>query len=487
MQVELRDIRKYFGLVRANDGISLTLEGGRIYGLLGENGAGKSTLMKILSGYQPLDSGVILLDGDEVAFDSPAAALSGGVGMLYQDPLDMPPFTVIENYQLGRDKHLRLDNKSASNELKQITGRYNFELDQEASIDSLSLGERQQLELVRLLAGGARVLILDEPTTGISAEQKEMLFNSMRTMAHQEGRTLILVSHKLNEVQDLCDYAFVLRRGQLVGEIDIPCPNEKLVEMMFGQIPARSQRQAFVLGRTMLEIKDLTLADHRLTVSDINLSVNAGEVFGLAGLEGSGQGQLIKGCAGLLKPEKGYIFLEGMEITRWSYHRRRASRIAYLAAGRLEEGLVAGLSLTEHLVLAQKKHKFFIDWDSARSLMAERIKEYQIVGRPGSTADELSGGNQQRLLFGLLNRPLKLLLLEHPTRGLDVRSTNYTWELLYKRRQEGTAILFMSADLDEIIERSDRIAVFFGGRMSRIVDAKNTTADELGYMIGGQT
>jgi simple sugar transport system ATP-binding protein len=237
----------------------------------------------------------------------------------------------------------------------------------------------------------------------------------------------------------------------------------------------------------MLELKDLTLSDRRLTVSDINLSVNAGEVFGLAGLEGSGQGQLIKGCAGLLKPENGHILLEGVEINHWSYHRRQSARIAYVAAGRLEEGLVAGLSLTEHLVLAQPKRKFFIDWYSARSLMTERIKEYQIVGRPDSTADELSGGNQQRLLFGLLNRPLKLLLLEHPTRGLDVRSTNYTWELLYQRRQEGTAILFMSADLDEVIERSDRIAVFFGGRMSRIVDAKTTTADELGLMIGGQT
>ncbi len=486
MQIELRDIRKTFGLVRANDGISLDLEGGRIYGLLGENGAGKSTLMKILSGYQRQDSGQILLDDAEIAFESPAAALSGGVGMLYQDPLDMPPFTVIENFQLGRDKRLPLHNKSASAELREITGRYNFELDQEALIESLSLGERQQLELVRLLAGGARVLILDEPTTGISAEQKEMLFSSMRTMAREEGRTLILVSHKLEEVQDLCDYAFVLRGGHLVGEIEIPCPNEKLVEMMFGHIPVRSRRQSFVLGRSILQIKDLKVSDRRLTISDINLSVNAGEVFGLAGLEGSGQGQLIKGCAGLLKPENGQILLEGKEVNNWSFHRRQKSGIAYVAAGRLEEGLVAGLTLTEHLVLAQPKHRFFIDWAGARSLMKERIQEYQIIGRPDSKADELSGGNQQRLLFGLLNRPLKLLLLEHPTRGLDVRSTNYTWELLYLRRQEATAILFLSADLDEIIERCDRIAVFFGGRMSRIVDAKTTTADELGYMIGGQ-
>jgi ABC-type uncharacterized transport system ATPase subunit len=486
MRVELHDIHKYFGLVRANDGISLTLESGRIYGLLGENGAGKSTLMKILSGYQPPDKGQIVLGDEQTVFDSPADALGGGVGMLYQDPLDLPPFTVMENYLLGRDKKVGLNQKAAAAELRAITERYQFELDTDAYIESLSLGERQQLELVRLLAGGARVLILDEPTTGISAEQKDLLFSSMRTMAHDEGRTLILVSHKLDEVQDLCDHAFVLRKGKLVGESEVPCPNETLVEMMFGQVPARSERPPFELGAPVLQVVDATLADRRLAIHDINLTVQSGEVFGLAGLEGSGQRHLIMGCAGLIHPETGKLLLAGDDITSWSFHRRQGSGIAYMAAGRLEEGLVAGLSLSEHLVLAQLEHSFFVNWDDARELMTERIKEYQIVGRPESSADELSGGNQQRLLFALLNSPLKLLLLEHPTRGLDVRSTNYIWELLYRRRNEGTAILFMSADLDEIIERSDRIAVFSGGTMSRIVQARDTSADELGHLIGGQ-
>lgn len=486
MRIEIQNIRKYFGPVKANDGISLAFEAGKIYGLLGENGAGKSTLMKILSGYQPPDSGQILLDGKPVQYKSPAEALQYGVGMLYQDPLDFPPFRIIENYLLGRDGRGLLDFKAAEAELRALTKRYNFVLDLNAFIDTLSLGERQQLELVRLLAGGAQVLILDEPTTGISAEQKEQLFDSMRTLAREENKTLILVSHKLDEVQELCDYAYVLRKGQLVGGTDVPCPNTRLVEMMFGEIPVRSARPAYPLGEPVLEVRDVTVDTYRLRIENINLSVCASEVFGLAGLEGSGQKLLLKAIAGLLKPNAGQILLGNEDISHWSYHRRQAADIGYVAAGRLEEGLVAGLSITEHTILAQPEHNFFVDWTASREEATRRIQEYQIVGSPGTNADELSGGNQQRLLFALQKAPLKLLLLEHPTRGLDVRSADYIWELLYRRRQDGTAILFMSADLDEVIDRSDRIAVFSGGRMSRIVDSSSTTVDELGHLIGGQ-
>ena len=486
MRVELQEIHKHFGPVRANDGISLVFEEGTIYGLLGENGAGKSTLMKILSGYQPPDSGQILLDGRPARFDSPATGLASGVGMLYQDPLDMPPFKVVDNYLLGRDQRLRLNYRQATAELEDISSRYGFELDPSAYVDTLSLGERQQLELARLLAGGAQLLILDEPTTGISAEQQELLFHSIRKLAYEEGKTLILVSHKLEEIQELCSTAYVLRRGKFVGQSEVPCANEVLVELMFGQVPARGQRPPFELGQPLLEVEGLAAGDYRLTIDNINLSVRSGEVFGLAGLEGSGQRRLIQAIAGLISPSAGAIRIAGEDVTAWSFHKRQSSGVAYLAAGRLEEGLVAGLTLTEHLVLAQPEHSFLVKWDEARHEMTRRIEHYQIVGRPGSTADELSGGNQQRLLFALLNHPLKLLLLEHPTRGLDVRSTDYIWDLLYRRRDEGTTVLFMSADLDEIIDRSDRIAVFVAGKMSRVVDAKETSVDELGHLIGGQ-
>lgn len=486
MRVELIDIRKIFGPVKANDGVSLTLEAGQIYALIGENGAGKSTLMKILSGYQPPTSGQILLDDQPVHFHSPADALAKGVGMLYQDPLDLPPFRVIDNYLLGRDRRVRLDYRQARKELQQLAQRYNFAIDPNATIDSLSLGERQQLELVRLLAGGAEVLILDEPTTGISAEQKEILFASIRRLAFEEGKTIILVSHKLEEVQDLCVHAYVLRRGKLVGQSSLPCFNELLVAMMFDQIPTRRARPPYELGPPLLELRGVTIPTYNLTVANVNLAVRSGEVLGLAGLEGSGQRLVLQSCAGLLRPSQGHILLNGEEVTGWSYHQRRRKGVAYLAAGRLEEGLVADLSLTEHLVLAQPEHSFFVDWPAATSEMTRRVHDYQIVGRPDSTADQLSGGNQQRLLFALLNSPLKLVLLEHPTRGLDVRSMDIIWDLLYGRRNDGTAIVFMSADLDEILERSDRIAVFSGGVMSRIVAASQTSVKELGHLIGGE-
>jgi ABC-type uncharacterized transport system ATPase subunit len=509
MRIELKEIRKYFGAVKANDGISLVFEGGKIYGLLGENGAGKSTLMKILSGYQPPDGGQILLDDQPVSFKSPSQALKHGVGMLYQDPLDFPPLRILDNYLLGRDARVVPNYAKARQELQVLMDRYGFEVDFQANIDSLSLGERQQLELVRLLAGGAQILILDEPTTGISAEQKELLFGSIRRLTHEEGKTLILVSHKLDEVQELCDNAYVLRRGKLVGETPVPCPTENLVEMMFGEALPRSSRPEFVFRsgeaevilrekltpddqvpagppKPAVELQDVTLATYRLTVKNINLSVQPGEIYGLAGLEGSGQRLVVQACAGLLHPEHGKITLAGQDVSHWSYHKMQSAGVSYVAAGRLEEGLVAGLSLTEHVVLSLPKHTFMVDWKGAEQETARRIETYQIVGRPELTVDSLSGGNQQRLLFGLLNTPLKLLLLEHPTRGLDVRSAEYIWDLLYQRREDGTAIIFMSADLDEIIERSDQIVVFSGGIMSRIVDARKTSVDELGHLIGGQ-
>jgi simple sugar transport system ATP-binding protein len=486
MRIDLQGIHKHFGSVRANDGINLVFEEGKIYGLLGENGAGKSTLMKILSGYQPPDVGKIILDGKPVRFKSPAHALSHKVGMLYQDPLDFPPMRIMDNYMLGRDAQVLLNYGKTKNELQGLLDRYGFSVDLGANIDSLSLGERQQLELVRLLAGGARVLILDEPTTGISAAQKEILFESIRRLTHDEGKTLILVSHKLDEVQELCDYAFVLRRGKLVGETDLPCSNNILVELMFGQVPQRTVRPDHKPGNPVVELQNLTLTTYQLEVKNVNLIVNAGEIYGLAGLEGSGQKLIIQACAGLLHPTEGKYLLAGGDVTHWNYHRLQAFGVSYVAAGRLEEGLVQGLTLTEHVVLSLPKHSFMVDWNSARQETRRRIERFQVVGTPELAVDSLSGGNQQRMLFGLLNSPLKLLLLEHPTRGLDVQSAEWIWELLYQRRIDGTAIIFMSADLDEIIERSDRIVVFSGGVMSRVVDAQKTSAVELGHLIGGQ-
>jgi simple sugar transport system ATP-binding protein len=486
MRLEINDIRKHFGEVKANDGISFTLQGGMIYGLLGENGAGKSTLMKVLSGYHQPDSGSVCMGGEALRFDSPAQALAHGVGMIYQDPLDVPSMRILDNYLLGRDRRIRLDRRMARREISDIAERIGFDVDPQAFIDTLTLGERQQLEMIRLLAMGAQVLILDEPTTGISGEQKEELFSSIRKLAKEEGKLIILVSHKLSEVQELCDRVFVLRNGKLVGETEIPCPTENLVRMMFEEIPPRPTRITHVRTENALQLKDVAVEGPRLEITDINLTVREGEVFGLAGLEGSGQRVLLQACAGLLNPKKGSVLLNGEDVTRTGFQRLRLKGVAYLPAGRLEEGLVAGLSLTEHVALATMGREFVLDWDRYTDRTVDRIQRYQIVGSPETAVDELSGGNQQRALFALLRDPLKMILLEHPTRGLDVRSADWIWQLLMRRVEQGTMILFMSADLDELIERSDRIAAFSGGVMSRIVDAAETTAEELGFLIGGE-
>lgn len=486
MRTELQDISKRFGPVQANDKITLTLEPGRIYGLLGENGAGKSTLMKILSGFQPADSGRILLDGQAQHFASPADALAAGVGMLYQEPLDLPPFTVLENYLLGKAGGLLVHSPQVAEELRQLGARYGFDVNPDEQIQNLSLGERQQLELLRLLSGGAQLLILDEPTTGISAKQKELLFSSMFHLAEKEGKTLILVSHKLDEVQELCSQVFVLRKGALVGGAKLPCPNSELVTLMFEQLPPRRQRAKYATGTAALELQGAVVRTPRLDLPPTDLEIGAGEVFGLAGLEGSGQELLLKACAGLLPMAAGRRLLAGTDITTLGYHRTCQRGVRYLAAGRLEEGLVSGLTLTEHVALVTEEPSFLVDWPTNRQQTAERITRYQVVGSPDSTVEQLSGGNQQRFLFGLLPASLKLILMEHPTRGLDLRSTDWIWQQLNERRQDGTAILFISADLDEIIERSDRIAVFSAGRMSRIVAADQTNVQELGHLIGGQ-
>jgi simple sugar transport system ATP-binding protein len=485
MIVALKNIRKYFGTVKANDGITFTLEAGKIYGLLGENGAGKSTLMKILSGYQSQDSGQIMLDGVTSSFQSPAQALANGIGMIYQDPHDVPSMNVLDNYLLGRSSGVRLNRERGKDELLTTAKRMGFPIDMKAHIDMLSLGERQQLELLRLLALGAEVLILDEPTTGISAEQKEELFSSIRQLA-KEGKTIILVSHKLSEVQELCEHVMVLRRGKLVGESDIPCSMEKLVGMMFEEIPSRRDRESFVRDDLCLKVKDVILESDRVTVQNLNLTVKTGEIFGLAGLEGSGQRLLLQACAGLIHPSAGQLLLNSEDITRKSYHRLLNAGVGYLSAGRLEEGLIAGLTLLEHIALTDPDTGFVVDRTHYVELTKELIEEYKIVGKPSTMIDALSGGNQQRALFALLRTPLKLLLLEHPTRGLDVRSSDHIWQLLFTRVKEGTSIMFMSADLDELVERSDRIAAFSGGIMSRVVDAAKTSAEELGHLIGGE-
>ena len=485
MKVELKDIHKTFGAVHANEGINLTIPAGTIQGILGENGAGKSTLMKILSGFYLADQGQILLDDRPVFIHSPANAIQQGIGMLHQDPLDFPPMRVIDNFILGRKGGIFTGQAEASRDFKRLAEQFSFAINPDSYVDTLTVGERQQLEILRLIWLGARALIFDEPTTGISAAQKVKLFAALRLLAEQ-GKTVLFVSHKLEDVEGLCSSVAVLRQGRLVGEAKQPYDTKKLVEMMFGKTISVGERNPCGAEDVTLCLSKLSVEDYRLKVRDVNLDVHCGEVIGLAGMEGSGQGLFLRAVGGMTHTVGGKILINGRDLTNRSYQVFKKNSVAFLPAARLEEGLVPGLNLTEHFVLAEKAKGFFINWDDGRLLAQRRIKEFNVRGTPANTVESLSGGNQQRALLALLREPLSLVLLEHPTRGLDIESTIYIWSKLKERCEKGTSILFISSDLEEILQYSDRVMVFFSGKATPPLRADSLTTEKLGELIGGK-
>ena len=485
MKVELRDIHKSFGPVYANKGLNLTFYSGKIQGILGENGAGKSTLMKILSGFYQEDQGEIFLDDDKVVILSPADAMYHGIGMLHQDPLDFPPMQVLDNFMMGAKGGIFLDRRQVKREFLARNKEFDFGLDPENYVDALTVGERQQLEILRLLWLGAEVLILDEPTTGISAPQKKKLFATLRKLA-SEGKTIIFVSHKLEEVGQLCDRVAVLRAGELVGKMEPPFDNEALISMMFGKPVLKDKRKKIPPGELVLEMRDVSLEDYRLQINDVNIKVFQGEVIGLAGMEGSGQTLFLRACTGLLRPVGGEIYLKDEAMVGKTYLNFRQKGVGYLPAARMEEGLIPGLTLSEHFSLVEDSKSLFINEKQAVDICNQRIKEYDIRGRESTNVEMLSGGNQQRALLALLKDSLSLMLMEHPTRGLDVESSIDIWRKLKSRCNEGTAVIFISSDLEEILTYSDRILVFFSGQISKPMDVVSTTVEELGELIGGK-
>jgi ABC-type uncharacterized transport system ATPase subunit len=486
MKVELRGIHKYFGNNHANNDITLTIPSGTIQGILGENGAGKSTLMKILSGFIHADQGEILLDGKPVSISSPAEAIRFGIGMLHQDPLDFPPMRILDNFMLGLPGGLFPNRKEATQDFNLLKKEFGFSLDPESYVDSLTVGERQQLEILRLLFLGARVFILDEPTTGISAAQKTKLFDTLKKLPEQ-AITIIFVSHKLEDVEVLCDQVAVLRQGKLVGEVkEKPFDTKKLVEMMFGKEITLGARQVAERHGCVLALNNLSIEDARLRLKEVNFEVEGGEVIGLAGLEGSGQGAFLRACAGIVRPVGGSVKLRGRDLTGKSYHMYKRNGVEFLPAARLEEGLIPGLSLTEHFILAEKSKGVFINRERGVREAQSKIASFNIKGTPAHTVESLSGGNQQRALLSLLRDPLSLVLVEHPTRGLDIESVIYIWGKLKERCRKGTAIVFISSDLEEILQYSDRVLVFFSGKISQPLDASTTSVEQLGELIGGK-
>lgn len=488
MRIQLAGITKRFGSLVANDRITLDIPVSTIQGILGENGAGKSTLMKILSGYQRPDEGRILLDGREVTISSPKDALSLGIGMLHQDPLDFPTLTALDNYLLGDQTSLIPDRKKAARKFAALNKELGFSLDPGSMVGELTVGERQQLEILRLLASGAKTLILDEPTTGISLPQKEKLFSTLKTLASR-GMTILFVTHKLEDVGALCTQVCVLRQGVLVGSVASPFSTEAAVSLMFGRELPKQIRIQRKRGNPVLEARSVGIDSLRLRLRDIDLELREGEILGLAGMEGSGQSLFLGACGGLVVPSAGSFCIDDDSQSHLmkghDYHDFRKHGVAWLPASRMEEGLVPGMSLSEHSIIAGRQKGFFIDRKAALIDIEQRISEFRIKGKPETLVEALSGGNQQRTLLALLPEDVRLILIEHPTRGLDIESSAYIWSRLRERCSKGASVVFISSDLDEILTYSDRVLVFYAGRVSAALDADKLRIDSLGRLIGG--
>jgi simple sugar transport system ATP-binding protein len=440
--------------------------------------------MKILAGYVRKTSGNILLDGRAVDYRGPSQAATLGIGMLYQDPLDFPLLSVLENFMMGRSHGVSSKEADNRRQLENLTGKFGFHLSARVQVRDLTVGERQQLEIVRLLALGVEVLILDEPTTGISSLQRDILFDALKKLAAQQ-KTILLVSHKLEDVEALCDRVTVLREGKVAGEMDKPFDTPKLLAWMFGSLPASPPCAETKPGPITLAMEQVSASGGRAGLLNCNVVIHEGEVVGLAGLEGSGQGVFLRLAAGLEKPEKGVIKVCRDTITGNDYHAFKARGVTFLPTARLEEGLIPGLTITEHFAL-QQDEGVLVAWEDSRTLARERIDKFRVLGRPSSRVESLSGGNQQRLLLALMPTDPALLLLENPTRGLDVESARWVWEQLVEYTANGTSIVFSSAELEEILQVASRILVFYDGVVVRDVRTCDTTLEELGQAIAGK-
>ena len=484
MDVTFQQISKSFGSVKALTKVSLTAKSGTIHGLIGENGAGKSTLMKILTGYQSKTNGTILIDGREAKLNTPKQATKLGIGMLYQEPMDFTPLTVLENFTIGSPDKNRRDLRFA---LQNLSVRFGFHLDPDRCVEQLTVGERQQIELLRLIHCQTRILILDEPTTGISPAQKEALFPALKQLA-ADGMTILLVSHKLEEVATLCDEVTVLRHGQVTHHTTAPFHFPELLTAMFGSIPKRQNKSAArKKGSPVLEMKKVEAAGERQGLHRCTISAKAGEVIGLAGLDGAGQSTFLRLAAGLTIPEKGTVHLFGEDLPGKPEASSRAQALgtSFIPADRLEEALFASISLSDHFSLKKKQSSFWRSQQNAGQLAEKSISTFSIKGQQKTTAGDLSGGNQQRLLLALLDPQSRIVLLENPTRGLDIRSGHWVWQYLRDQLPQETCIIFSSPELDEIIHYSDRILVFHDGDIVMDSAVTDTSHDVIAAAMAG--
>jgi general nucleoside transport system ATP-binding protein len=497
LAVELRGITKRFPGVVANKDIELRVRRGEVHAIVGENGAGKSTLMKTLYGMHRPDEGEILLDGTAVTFRSPGDAIAAGVGMVHQHFMLADNFTVLENVVLGSEptRGLRLDRAEARRRIREISDRYALGLDPDTLVEDLGVGDRQRVEIAKVLYRGATTLILDEPTAVLVPQEVDELFGNLAELK-REGLTVIFISHKLDEVRKVADAITVIRRGTTVGEADPRTTTVKqLAEMMVGsELPTPQTRTATVRDTAVLQLRGVTVATPggRPAVDDVSLTVREGEVVGIAGVEGNGQAELVDAIMGLRPLAAGTIVLGADDITSWSTRQRREEGLGFIPEDRHRQGMLLDAPLWENRILGHQTRPpavkgAFIDRKSARADTERIMRDYDVrAPGPDTLAVALSGGNQQKLIVGreMSARP-RLLIAAHPTRGVDVGAQSVIWELLKDARAEGMGIVLISADLDELIGLSDTLRVMLRGALVATLDPAHLTPEELGGHMTG--
>ncbi|MBP2636559.1 MAG: Monosaccharide-transporting ATPase [Firmicutes bacterium] len=496
--VEMRGIRKEFAGIVANDDITLTVRRGEIHALLGENGAGKSTLMNILFGlYQP-DGGSIRLRGQAVSIANPKAANELGIGMVHQHFQLVHNFTVTENIILGLEPNCCgiVNTKSAGNRIKELSKRYGLNVDPAAKIEDISVGMQQKVEILKMLYRDAEILIFDEPTAVLTPQEVTELILIMKKLA-AEGKAIILITHKLKEIKEAADRCTVIRRGRYIGTVEVDgCSVEEMAEMMVGRkVFFKADKQKYLPGEVLLEIKNLTVHNKNKlpAVKDFSLSLHAGEIVGLAGIDGNGQAELVEALVGLRKCQSGQILLQGQDISSLSIKERINAGLAHVPEDRHKRGLVLDYSMEDNLVLEVYDREPFarnqVRKQAAIRRYAQQImQQFDVRAAQGeaSIARSLSGGNQQKAIIGRqISLNPKVLIAVQPTRGLDVGSIEYIHQRLLAQREAGYAVLLVSLELEEILNLADRIGVISKGELIGLVQAQDASENDLGLMMAG--
>lgn len=498
--VEMRGITKKFPGIVANDNISFSVKKGEIHALLGENGAGKSTLMSILFGLYEPDEGQILIRGNQVKMKTPNDANRLGIGMVHQHFMLIKPFTVTENIILGSEpfNFLSINMKAAKQKVIQISQKYGLAVDPDAKISDITVGMEQRVEILKTLYRGADILIFDEPTAVLTPHEIEELMKIMKNLVN-EGKTIILITHKLKEIMAVCDNVTIIRRGKVVRNVHTSetSPGELAAMMVGKEVSFEVRKKEAEPGQVVLRVTQATTVNEKKirVLNEINLEVKAGEIVGVAGVDGNGQSELIEAITGLRKITSGQIMLNGKNITNKSARTIIESGVSHIPEDRHRRGLVLDFSIGENMVLETYYKSPF----SKNGLMKEKeifryanrlIEDYDV--RTPSVhvfARSLSGGNQQKVIIAReIDKHPDLLIAAQPTRGVDVGAIEFIHKRLVEQRDMGRAVLLISFELDEVMQLSDRIAVIYEGKIVAVVDAKNTTEKELGYlMAGGKT